>query len=303
MGKHKHQFFRAPRDLPKVAKPPHIVVSVLAGRERQNWHVPELTTELIRMAFGTASGRYKFTWAPMNNVHPVSAARNRLCEYLLEKTDGDWLVMFDNDIHPPENVLDVILHAPADAAVILLPYWVWNPEKLLPLPCLGRWEADAQGKKQMVTQDYAGRDYHEIGAGGTGAIFIRRSTLEKLPRPWFKIIYDDFEGQVMSEDIYFTSNVTEAGLKIYTHTGYICGHYRSMDLAEINAGMVGTIRAGFEQVRKQYGDLGVTVPTLNELREIEVKHGVWRMDELGNWTCPNCHEIWANESEPTCKCK
>src|SRR6185436_17858958 len=68
MSKNKQHFFRAPRELPKIAKPPHIVVSILGGRERQNWHLPELTTEIIRMVFGTASGRYKLTWAPMNNV-------------------------------------------------------------------------------------------------------------------------------------------------------------------------------------------------------------------------------------------
>src|SRR5579862_4340917 len=107
------------------AQTPQVMVSVLSMRERTGWIHPSLVAEIVRMALG-AGTRYQLTYVPMNNVSPVSAARNRIVNQHFLPSAAEWLCMFDNDVAPPEDVIDVILTAPVEADIVILPYWVWN---------------------------------------------------------------------------------------------------------------------------------------------------------------------------------
>jgi len=257
---------------------------------------PQLATNIIRWVFGSFAGKYSFSFAPTNSIHPISAARNSAYQNHFLQTTADRWVMFDNDIEPPADLIDAILNMPEECDIAIFPYWVFD--NLKPMVCAGEWT-----NGQMVTHDFASVDWHEIGAGGTGAMCIRRRVFDKVPMPPFKIIYDSEVGQKMSEDIYFTSNAKEAGLRLFTHTGYICEHHRTIGVAEVNAGMVSILRKAFDIVREQYGDKGVKVPDLNTILGIQIKHNIWKTDDLGNWTCPNCHQIWANGEVERCQCK
>lgn len=270
MTKHKQQFFRSAKPgqhFHPQPQPPrtHIMLSVLGETERRGWVHPKLARSNMQMAFGAMSGNYILTYAPVNGVHPVSAARNTVVESYFLPTNADWLAMFDNDIGPPENVVEAMLTAPPEADIVILPYWVWDPRTLRPALCFGDWK-----NEKMVPKDYTTPGWHEGGAGGTGAIFIRRRVFEKLEKPYFKIIMNDYEGQTMSEDIYLTSNALKAGCRIFTNASFICSHFRTIDLAEVNTGINLVARQYVKIVQERYGEHGIKIPDLNEVLAMEI---------------------------------
>jgi len=219
---------------------PHIMVTVFCGQERTGWIQPHLSTALAT-AFLSYSDRYLWSYAPMFAIHPVTAARNRAVVAMeeLELRTGRpvaWLSMWDNDIAPQPYVWDVLATAPDEADIIILPYWVWS-DLDVPMVCLGQWKDG-----MMVTPapgEIPSEGWSETGVGGTGAMFIRGRVFKdgRLTKPFFKIKYDDLKAQKVSEDIYFTGMCKDAGLRIFTNTSFVCGHYRSLDIAQINAGM------------------------------------------------------------------
>ena len=241
------------------------MVSVLSLAERTGWIHPKLTAEIARMALGSGA-RYEMTYVPMNGIHPVSAARNRVVARFLGTT-ADWLCMFDNDVGPPENVIEVVLTAPAEADIVVLPYWVWCSE-LRPMICFGDLR-EVNRKPQMYPHGYPTPGWHEGEVGGTGAIFIRRCVFQKVKKPYFKFIYDGDEEQAVGEDIYFTSSARKAGCRIFTNLDYVCSHYRTIDLAQVNAGVTSLLRRYVKAVQEKYGAHGIALPSLNEVLETE----------------------------------
>lgn len=216
----------------------HVIIFVYCGQERDHWLEPHLTST-IASAFLTYQHKYLFSYQPIYSIHPVTAARNRSIEIMYETEEragrkAEWVVMFDNDIGPPQNVWDVLESAPSEADIVILPYWVWTSD--YPMPCVGQWKDNL-----MVTPqpDEMKAGWNEIGCGGTGAMFIRRRVFEdgRITKPYFKIKYDDIKAQAMSEDIYFTGMCKDAGLRLFTNTDYVCSHYRTLDLAQVNLGM------------------------------------------------------------------
>jgi hypothetical protein len=250
--------------------PLHIMVAVLSLRERNGWIHPRLMAELARMALGAGS-RYQMTYVPMHGVYPVSAARNRIVEQHFLPSAADWLCMFDNDIGPPDNVVEMILTAPAEADIVILPYWVWCSE-LHPMLCFGDLRM-VDGQPQMHPQTYKTLGWQEGGAGGTGAIFIRRRAFEKVKKPYFKFIYDDNDEQVLGEDIYFTANARESGCRIFTNLDRFCSHYRTIDLAEVNVGVNSVLRRYVRIAQEKYGEHGIALPSLAEMLAMEKKDG------------------------------
>jgi hypothetical protein len=230
--------------------------------ERTGWIHPRLTAEIVKTALGSGT-RYRMTYVPMNGVYPVSAARNRIVTRHFLPSTANWLGMFDNDIGPPENVIEVVLTAPAEADIIVLPYWVWCSERH-PMLCFGELQK-GKGKPQMYVHGYKTLGWHEGGAGGTGAIFIRRRVFRKLEKPYFKFLHDADEEETVGEDIYFTSKARQAGCRIFTNLDYVCSHYRTIDLAEVNSGMNSTLRRYVEIAQERYGAHGIALPGLNEM--------------------------------------
>ena len=251
-------------------RPLRIMVSVLSLHERTGWIHPKLAAEIVRMAL--ASGpRYEMRYVPMHGVYPVSAARNRIVTNNFLPSKADWLCMFDNDIGPPENVIKVILSAPPRADIVILPCWVWCSEKQA-LRCFGDLRM-VKGKPQMFLRACQTGGWQEGGAGGSGAIFIRRRVFKKLKKPYFKFLYDHDEEATVGEDIYFTSKARRAGCRIFTNLDYPCSHYRTIDLAEVNAGMDSLIRRYVKAVQKKYGEHGIALPGFNALLTAEKRAG------------------------------
>lgn len=274
MAKPPQEFWR-PTTRPTAPKQTHVMVAVFTEEERRGWVNPRLTTELMRIALDP---RVRISYVPIHGVHPVDAARNMAVEDFFLKSDAQILVLFDNDVYPPSDILDAILGMPEACDIAVMPYWVWGADDFT-VPCFGKWIDGT-----MVAPDPATLvpGWQIMGSGGTGCMFIKRRVFTggKLTAPFFKIVSDARKGQVVSEDIYFTGRATEAGLQVWVNTDYICSHLRTLDLKEVNFGIVKILDRFVTQLRQQYGDHGIELgslihelhPELKEAhRELEAK--------------------------------
>jgi hypothetical protein len=96
-------------------------------------------------------------------------------------------------------------------------------------------------------------------------MFVRRKVFtspDKLTAPFFKIISTDTRGQVVSEDIYFTGLAAEAGFLTWTNTDFVCSHYHTIDLAEVNQGVARILNKFTGVLQEKYGAAGVTLGSL-----------------------------------------
>lgn len=244
---------------PATNRPIHVYIAVLCGAERSHWIHPMLHSLLMKWAF--TERRVHFSHTLAYSIFPVSAARNRIVEDMFLKSDADILLMLDNDVVPQANFIESILEMPAECDIFCPPYFVWNPTRQITSLCFGEWD----GKQMVQPEQMRAGDWVEGGAGGTGCMAVRRRVFTdgKLAKPFFKIIMDDYEFQAMSEDIYFTKNAKEAGYRVFSNALYVCSHYHTIDLAEVNAGSVKLIGSYIDTVRAKYADIGIDINTIS----------------------------------------
>ena len=244
--------------LPPSKAPIKILCCVFTGEERNGWVQPRLTSVLLRLAYDP---RIQLSYAPIHAVHPVCAARNLAVNEFFLKSDCDLLLIFDNDVCPPENIADAICSMPDEASIAVFPYWVWLPDRRHTMPCFGFWE---DGVMIIPDPTTLKPGWQKMGAGGTGAMVVKKRvfTEGKLTAPFFKIISTADKGQIVSEDIYFTGRAAEAGYPTWLNTDYICSHFHTVDLAEINLGTVLLLKRFTDTITKRYGDKGVHLKTL-----------------------------------------
>jgi hypothetical protein len=66
-----------------------------------------------------------------------------------------------------------------------------------------------------------------IGAGGS-CILIKREVFEKMPKPWYRFLYEDDNGKPcqVGEDIAFVGKAKGLGFSCCVDTSIICGHFK-----------------------------------------------------------------------------
>jgi len=149
--------------------------------------------------------------------------RNKIVTEFL-KTDCKWLLMMDDDNAPLNNPLDLIAF---NKDVIVCPTLMYKGDKMA-------YNVFKQHDKGLITMLYTGgRKLVRIDRGGTGCILIKREVLEGMKRPFESIINKETGERVMGEDLAFCEKVEQKGFKLWTHWGYSCSHYKTIDLNKI----------------------------------------------------------------------
>jgi hypothetical protein len=264
MSRKQQPFWRAKANpsLPQPAAPDNrikIMIAVFTGAERNGWVHPRLLTTIMRLAYDQ---RFLVSLVPIHAVHPVCAARNMAVRDFFLKHDSEILILFDNDVAPPDNIGDAIASMPKECNIAVMPYWVWLPDAKHTMPCFGFW---SDGVMIIPDPTTLKPGWQEMGAGGTGCMFVRRKVFtspDKLQAPFFKIISTADKGQVVSEDVYFTGRACDAGFPTWVNTDYICSHYHTVDLADLNLGTVLILKRFTDVIKKKYGDAGIELKTL-----------------------------------------
>lgn len=215
--------------------PKKILICILSTYERSGWICKELAEWVAALPYEpmyiTRPG-----WA--HNFAPASSARNFCCNHIksLPKEDRpDWLLMIDNDMVPPVNLLNSIDHAPKNAGVIVPRFYMWDPQKEAPILCWGMDDTDAPVNKKgdQIFKVEPGK-YYQLTKAGTGAMFIRPELLDELSNPFFYYSFDENGSRVATEDINFcVKEVTKTNWKIYGVSDVEVGHYHNVNLAQL----------------------------------------------------------------------
>lgn len=159
--------------------------------------------------------------------YDCAAARSNIADMTL-KGKFDYVLMVDSDVVVPNDALTNLIEW--DEPVVLGYYahqGSFAPPMGIGKTCLC--------KPPSYHEQYTGeemRSYREAGdykvpvrGGGMGCALIRRDAFERTSYPWFKfVLYDDRHG-VLSEDLYFCSQVRNAGMRVWADARVRCGHY------------------------------------------------------------------------------
>lgn len=174
-------------------------------------------------------------------LQPVDANRNKMVKSFLEDEDNEWLLMVDNDVVPPMNILEMV-----DYGKKVVSGTVTIKKKGVPQPVIVKQRDDGKYRQIGLSEYYdeVGEDgLVEVDGVGTGCLLIHRSVLEEMSPPWFKFVYNEDGTLKLGEDFYFGEMLRQNDVPMYVSSDHVCSHYRKTDLTEF-AQIVG--RAGGE---------------------------------------------------------
>lgn len=213
--------FTMTEDYPVI---PKVLIAILTTHERVGWPTKQLADWLGNLRCNP-SYAWQHTFA--HNFIPAAGARNTIAKNFKD-CGADWILMLDNDMVPPDNLLDAIKEAPSDAGVVVPKFYLWDETQRKVTLCWGI-ENPALTPSGHVAID--SDKYYLLNKCGTGAIFVRPEVFQKVPPPWFFYTYDDDANMTATEDINFALKIREHGIKIYGFGGVTVGHYHNVNLA------------------------------------------------------------------------
>jgi len=211
-------------------RPIRIAVGIPTMHERAGWVCPHLFQWATDLPY-TVGDRYQFTITKLHNFIPAAAARNFFCRQMKDlEPRPDWLLMIDNDMAPPMNLLDCVQNAPEDAMVVVPQFQMWDESKPAIKLCWGMDDSVApltqEGK--FFTLEYG--KFYPLTKCGTGAIFMRPELFDKIDMPYFWYTINQDQGMEATEDINFSLKAIAAGCKIYGNSSISVGHYHNVNL-------------------------------------------------------------------------
>ncbi|NCN41074.1 glycosyltransferase family 2 protein [bacterium] len=195
---------------------PSVYIAVL----NQGEVAVDLANNLLVMV-SHADVSFKITWP---NHKPTSNNRNKIVKAFLE-TDYHYLLMIDDDVVPPPNLLDLIKLG-KDIVAAPCPQWHENDIYWVVMDYV----PEEEGYRQVGVDRRSGLE--EVDAVGTGCILIKRKVLENIKAP-FERKWDEDGIQALGHDFYFCQKAKEKGFEVYAHFDYPCRHYKRLDLIKV----------------------------------------------------------------------
>ena len=167
--------------------------------------------------------------------YDVATARNNIAQQTLNE-GADYVLMVDNDITLPGDILKNMLEDPKD---VCLGYYAHrNADNMyngrtsvcrLYQPNGMRYyhyplESEYTAKEMQEMRD-AGKTKIQIHGGGMGCALIKADVFRNIAYPWFDWVnYADEHRGMLSEDLYFCEQSKKKGIPVFTDTRAGCGH-------------------------------------------------------------------------------
>ncbi len=161
---------------------------------------------------------------------PITNNRNKIVQRFLTNKECDYLLMIDDDIVPPKNILNL---ADFQKDIISPVCFIYQYDK-------GVWPVVLKRSREGTLNPIDITEKQgliECDAVGTGTIMLSRKVLEAIRFP-FQNEYDADGVKKWGLDLNFCEKAKKLGFKVYCHLDYICSHWYLMDLKLIYAMMV-----------------------------------------------------------------
>lgn len=218
---------------------PKITIAVLTTWERTGWVHPKILTmiEVLRRMETRGKLPFDYQFEPVHGADSATHKRNVVCEAFHKgqpEAWGDWLLMIDNDMEPPVNLMDMVLQAPQDASIVAPRMYFWDCAQGHETATLC-WGISSNPDPETFGRIYQNKKgYTRLIKCGTGAIAIHRRVFDKIARPWFWRDRDPMTAQeINTEDVTFSLKVKNAGLKVYGCNFIEVGHYHNVNLSTV----------------------------------------------------------------------
>jgi hypothetical protein len=163
---------------------------------------------------------------------PTDCNRNELVKMFLDGPNNEWLLFLDDDMAPYSNILSMIDRGEKVVSGLTCVFQRNNPN-----PLVMRYANSEGTLYRMVSLDELGEagSLIEVDGVGTGCLLVHREVLERLKAPWF-LFERNPEGMLArSEDYYFSRRCKDLGYRLFVDPDAIVGHFKWMDLMQINA--------------------------------------------------------------------
>jgi len=158
---------------------------------------------------------------------PIINNRNKIVKDFLKKPEYEYLLMVDDTIIPPANLLDLSL---LDKDVITPVMFAHRQNAIVPLVLKKR-----EGHKDYEILNVNGDEgLVEVDSVGTGCIMIHRRVLEhpKMRFP-FKNVWNKDGERILGQDLNFAKRAKKCGFKLWVHLSFICDHWTPMSLKNL----------------------------------------------------------------------
>jgi GT2 family glycosyltransferase len=184
----------------------------------------ELATLLIQWSHDPM---FKVTVRFIKWLSPLDNARNTAVKEFLEGYD-DFFLHIDDDIVPPINALRELYKADKDVITPLC-FTMRQGDGGLWAPTIVSHKYAPDGRYSP----YFGEGVEEVDYITGGCHLVKRHVFEKLDRPYYFTYHANGEAEY-SEDAVFSQQCQKLGLKLFTHYGLPCKHYKTIDVKNLN---------------------------------------------------------------------
>ena len=193
-----------------------------------------ITPDTYKSIYGLNPGGH---WLVFDFVrgYDCATARNRIAQQTLDE-GADYVLMVDNDITLPGNVLVDMLDDPKD---VCLGYYAHrdadNVYKGRTSVCKMEDQNGVPFYNYPLESEYTAQELREmrengihkvqIHGGGMGCALIKADVFRAIEYPWYDWVnYKDEHRGMLSEDLYFCEMCKRNDIPIYTDTRAGCGH-------------------------------------------------------------------------------
>jgi len=156
---------------------------------------------------------------------PTDTVRNFIVDRFLE-TECDWLLFIDDDMIPPNDLLNMLQEAEENNYYIFSPINLIHQENQVKNNIFG---AIVEVNENLI----------QVGSCGCGCVFIHRKVFEAMEQPYFQFVIGDYGELKVSENINFTNKASEAGFYCFIDKRYKTNHLKKIGLMEIENVVIG----------------------------------------------------------------
>lgn len=193
-----------------------------------------ITPDTFKSIYNLNRGDHEYSFEFVRG-YDCATARNRIAQMAIDKK-VDYVLMVDNDITLPQNVILDMLDNPKDVClgyyahrnadniytgrVSVCRLFAPDGSKYFHYPLESEYTS-----KEMSDMKENGEYKVQIHGGGMGCALIKTQIFKNTKYPWYDWVnYADDHRGMLSEDLYFCEVCRKAGVPIFTDTRAGCGH-------------------------------------------------------------------------------